>query len=164
MLARLAFIEGSQHLLEGVTPHGSIADSARDAVVAEMRHHFRPEFLNRIDDTVLFKPLTLEETEQIVELMIAELRDRLALRGIGLDLTPAARELVARSGFDPVYGARPLKRYLQRELETRIGRALIAGDIVEGSSVSVDVENGSLAVEVAEAKPATHEEPTSNSA
>jgi len=139
---------GSQHLLEGVTPHGTISEAARDAVVGEMRQHFRPEFLNRVDDTVLFKPLTLPEIEKIVELMIGELRERLALKGISLELTREARELVARSGFDPVYGARPLKRYIQRELETRIGRSLIAGDVSEGSTLEVDARQGVLAIDM----------------
>jgi len=104
--------------------------------------------LNRVDDTVLFKPLTLEEIEQIVVLMIAEVRERLAARGVRLELSDAARALIARSGFDPVYGARPLKRYIQRELETRIGRALLAGDVADGATLEVEVENGVLAVEV----------------
>jgi ATP-dependent Clp protease ATP-binding subunit ClpB len=135
---------GSQYLLEGVTAHGTIEEGARDQVMAELRRHFRPEFLNRVDDTVLFKPLTLEEIERIVGLLTAELGARLAARGIRLDMTDAARELIARSGFDPVYGARPLKRYIQREVETRVGRALVAGEVVEGSALTIDVENGAL--------------------
>ncbi|MBT4502315.1 MAG: type VI secretion system ATPase TssH, partial [Gemmatimonadetes bacterium] len=112
---------------------------------------FRPEFLNRVDDVVLFKPLTLEEIEQIVGLMTEELRGRLRDRQIGLELTPAAQAFVARAGFDPVYGARPLKRFLQRELETRIGRALIGGDILDGAQIAVDILDGALTV--------THENP-----
>ncbi len=139
---------GSQYLLDGVGTDGEISENARDAVFEELRRQFRPEFLNRIDETVLFKPLTLEEIEQIVELMVTDLRDRLAARGIKLELTEPARELIARSGFDPVYGARPLKRYLQRELETRMGRALIAGEIEDGDTVTVGVENGELALGV----------------
>ena len=92
--------------------------------MAELRAHFRPEFLNRVDEIVLFKPLTLEEIEQIVDLQIDDLRKRLADRRIELELTEAARELIAREGYDPVYGARPLRRFIQREVETRIGRAL----------------------------------------
>jgi ATP-dependent Clp protease ATP-binding subunit ClpB len=139
---------GSQYLIEGVTDHGTIEEGAREAVMGELRRHFRPEFLNRVDDTVLFKPLTLGEIEQIVVLMIAEVRERLAARGVRLELSDAARALIARSGFDPVYGARPLKRYIQRELETRIGRALLAGDVADGATLEVEVANGALAVEV----------------
>ncbi len=135
---------GSPHLLEGLTPDGDISDAAHDQVMAELRGHFRPEFLNRIDETVLFKPLRLEEIEQIVDLQLIDLRKRLADHNIDVQLTQAARTLVARSGFDPVYGARPLKRYLQRELETRIGRSIIAGDLVDGSALVVDVEEGAL--------------------
>ncbi|MCZ6727135.1 MAG: AAA family ATPase, partial [Acidobacteria bacterium] len=138
---------GSQYLLEGVTAHGTIDEAARDKVVAELRSHFRPEFLNRVDDTVMFKPLTLDEIEQIVGLMIAELRERLATRGISLELTEAARKLIARSGFDPVYGARPLQRYIQREMETRIGRAMISGELAEGAVLTVTVKDGALHVD-----------------
>jgi len=142
---------GSPHLMEGLDDEGQIGDEARAAVMDEMRRHFRPEFLNRVDDAVLFKPLTLEEIEQIVGLMTEELRGRLRDRQIGLELTPEAQGFVARSGFDPVYGARPLKRFLQRELETRIGRALIGGDILDGARIAVDLRDGELTV--------THENP-----
>ena len=137
---------GSPALLEGVTDHGTIDEGAREAVMAELRRHFRPEFLNRVDDTVLFKPLTLDEIKQIVGLLVSEVRNRLAERGISLELTEAARDLIAHSGFDPVYGARPLKRYIQRELETKLGRALLAGDVPDGSALRVDVEDGKLTV------------------
>ena len=137
---------GSPHLLEGVTPDGSIADAARDAVMAELRRTMRPEFLNRIDEVVLFSPLTVAEIERIVDLLTADLAKRLGEQGVGLELTPAARGFTARAGYDPVYGARPLKRYLQREVETRVGRALVAGDIGPGDRVRIDVENGSLAI------------------
>ncbi|MCP4006351.1 MAG: AAA domain-containing protein, partial [bacterium] len=118
---------GSPHLLEGVTDRGEITEAAREAVTREMRMQFRPEFLNRVDDIVLFKPLLLSEIQQIVGLLTRDLSHRLAERGIKLELSEPAREYIAREGYDPVYGARPLKRYLQHHLETRIGRALIAG-------------------------------------
>ena len=137
---------GSPHLLEGVTPAGEITDAARDAVMNELRRSMRPEFLNRIDEVVLFSPLTVSEIEQIVDLLTADLAKRLGEQGIGLDLSPAAREFTARAGYDPVYGARPLKRYLQREVETRVGRALVAGDIGPGDRVLIGVEDGSLAI------------------
>jgi ATP-dependent Clp protease ATP-binding subunit ClpB len=139
---------GSPYLLEGVTTSGEITEQARAAVLREMRQHFRPEFLNRVDDIVLFKPLTLEEIKQIVDLLTAELRKRLAERNIQLELSDAAREFVARKGFDPVYGARPLRRFLQHELETRIGRALVAGNVHEGATIRVEMEGDNLTVEI----------------
>ena len=137
---------GSPHLLEGVTPEGEITDAARGAVMAELRRGFRPEFLNRIDEVVLFSPLTVSEIAQIVDLLAVDLAKRLGDQGIRLELTPAAREFTARAGYDPVYGARPLKRYLQREVETRLGRALIGGDIGPGDRVVIDVDGRSLAI------------------
>ncbi|HEX2223108.1 MAG TPA: ATP-dependent chaperone ClpB [Thermoanaerobaculia bacterium] len=150
---------GSQHLLEGVTAQGEITEEARNAVLRELRGHFRPEFLNRVDDIVLFRPLTLGEIKKIVDLQTEDLRKRLADRNIRLELTDAARELVARQGFDPVYGARPLKRYLQHELESRIGRALIAGDVHDGAVLKVDVKDGAMAVAIENPKPVEAEVP-----
>ena len=142
---------GSQYLLEGVTDDGTIQDNARDMVMRELRSGFRPEFLNRVDDIILFKPLTLAETELIVDLQVEELQKRLADRGFTLELTPAARTFVARAAYDPVYGARPLKRYLQHHLETRIGRAMIASEVAEGSCIRVDEENDELKIGFSEA-------------
>jgi ATP-dependent Clp protease ATP-binding subunit ClpB len=129
---------GSPHLLEGVTSAGEIDEYARGRVLAELREHFRPEFLNRVDDVVLFKPLSREEIEQIVVLQIDDVRGRLAERRIDLVLTEAARTLIAEHGYDPVFGARPLRRYIQREIETRIARALLAGEILDGARVTID--------------------------
>jgi ATP-dependent Clp protease ATP-binding subunit ClpB len=129
---------GSQYLLAGVTPDGEIKDDARTSVMDELRAHLRPEFLNRVDDTVLFKPLTLPEIERVVDLLTADLRHRLAGQQLDLRLTEAARRHIAAEGFDPVYGARPLRRFLQREVETRIGRALLSGDVIDGCTVIVD--------------------------
>jgi ATP-dependent Clp protease ATP-binding subunit ClpB len=148
---------GSQHLLEGVTPAGELTEPARTAVLRELRGHFRPEFLNRVDDIVLFKPLTLPEIERIVDLQTEDLRRRLTDRGVRLELTEPARELVARLGYDPVYGARPLKRYLQHELESKIARALIAGQVADGSIVRVDAKSGALAVEIESPREAPRE-------
>ncbi len=144
---------GSQHLLEGVDASGDIRESTRNAVMGEMRQHFRPEFLNRVDDIVLFKALTFDEIARIVDLLIAELRGRLADRKIGIELTDAARQFVARQGFDPVYGARPLRRYLQHELETRVGRAMIAGNVRDGSTIRVDVSAEELTVAIEAPEP-----------
>jgi ATP-dependent Clp protease ATP-binding subunit ClpB len=144
---------GSPYLLEGVTRNGEITEQARTAVLREMRQHFRPEFLNRVDDIVLFKPLTIAEIERIVDLLTAELRRRLADRDIQLVLSDAAREFIARKGFDPVYGARPLRRFLQHELETRIGRALIAGHVLEGATIRVDVREDALTTAIENPQP-----------
>jgi ATP-dependent Clp protease ATP-binding subunit ClpB len=138
---------GSLYLLEGVSSDGEIEPDARDRVMAELRGHFRPEFLNRVDETVLFKPLTLSEIEKIVDLQIADVRRRLSDRRLRLELTEAARELIAREGYDPVYGARPLRRFIQRDVETRIGRALLAGEIQDGSTIVVDAIDGELAID-----------------
>jgi ATP-dependent Clp protease ATP-binding subunit ClpB len=136
---------GSQYLLEGFES-GEIPDQVRDRVMGELRRHFRPEFLNRVDDIVLFKPLTLGEIERIVDLLLDDVRERLADRRISLELTKAARELIAREGYDPVYGARPLRRFIQREVETRIGRALLSGEILDGAMITLDAEGDELAV------------------
>ena len=138
---------GSHHLMEDAQDQeGEIADSTRDRVTDELRSHFRPEFLNRIDDIILFKPLALSEIERIVELMMEDLSKRLTDRRIELHTTAAARGFIARQGYDPVFGARPLKRFIQHHLETRIARALIAGDIADGDTITVDLENGDLRV------------------
>jgi ATP-dependent Clp protease ATP-binding subunit ClpB len=138
---------GAPMLLDGISVSGTIQEHVRDQVMAELRQHFRPELLNRIDDTVLFKPLAVEEIRRIVDLLLVSLRDRLAERRITIEVSDEARTFLANQGYDPIYGARPLKRFLQRELETRIGRKLIAGDVPDGSAVSVDVAAGALTVE-----------------
>ncbi|GLH99821.1 ATP-dependent chaperone ClpB [Phytohabitans aurantiacus] len=137
---------GSGYLLDGVTADGEIKDDARTAVMGELRRHFRPEFLNRVDDIVLFKPLTQPEIERIVNLMFNDLRTRLADRQMQLEVSEEAQRLIARQGFDPVYGARPLRRHIAREVETRIGRALLGGDVRAGAVIRVDVSGGELTV------------------
>lgn len=137
---------GSQYLLEGITSKGDITESARNLVMRDLRSHFRPEFLNRVDEIVLFKPLTVEETTRIVDLLLDDVKSRLTERGITLEVTREAKELIAKAGYDPVYGARPLKRYIQRELETRVGRAIIADEVHAGSTVHVEVRDGALHV------------------
>ncbi|MGW7489893.1 ATP-dependent chaperone ClpB [Streptomyces sp. NPDC054786] len=137
---------GSAHLLDGVTPEGEIKPDARALVMGELQSHFRPEFLNRVDDVVLFKPLGMEQIKRIVELQFNDLRRRLAERQITVALTDQARELIAQQGFDPVYGARPLRRFISHEVETLVGRALIRGDVEDGSTIRVDAQNGELVV------------------
>jgi ATP-dependent Clp protease ATP-binding subunit ClpB len=137
---------GAPLLLEGITKDGTIRESARDQVMAELRRHFRPELLNRIDDIVLFKPLQSAEIRRIVDLLLVSLRARLADRRITIDVSDAAKTFLGDQGYDPVYGARPLKRFLQRELETRIGRQLIAGEVPDGSVIEVNVRDGHLVI------------------
>jgi ATP-dependent Clp protease ATP-binding subunit ClpB len=137
---------GSVYLFEGVNDRGEITEAARKQVMTELKRQFRPEFLNRVDDIVLFKPLTLDEIKQIIDLLTHDLARRLKDRRIGLKISPEAREFIGRAGYDPVYGARPLKRYLQHELETRIGRALLSGTIPDGSTIQVDLRNDELVV------------------
>jgi len=137
---------GSEYLIEGVTPGGDIKPDARERVLSELRRHFRPEFLNRVDDIVLFKVLSEEEIERIVELQLDDLRTRLTARRLTLEVAADARRFIAREGFDPVYGARPLRRLIAREVETRIGRALLSSDVQDGAVVRVDVSEGDLVV------------------
>jgi ATP-dependent Clp protease ATP-binding subunit ClpB len=118
----------------------------------ELRGHFRPEFLNRVDEIVLFKPLMLSEIKKIVDLLLEDVRWRLSDRGVSLVVSDAAKEKIANAGYDPVYGARPLRRYIQRELETKIGRALIAEELQAGASIEVDVKGDALEVRATAAK------------
>ncbi len=143
---------GSQYLLEGVTADAKITPEARELVMGELRRYFRPEFLNRIDDIVLFTPLTLTEIERIVELMFDDLRVRLADRRMTLEVTDDARQFIAAQGFDPVYGARPLRRFIAREVETRIGRALLTDAIPDGATIRVQLKGDELVV--------THDDPS----
>jgi ATP-dependent Clp protease ATP-binding subunit ClpB len=137
---------GSVYLLEGVTPDGEIKPDARDNVMAELRAHFRPEFLNRVDDIVLFKALTQPEIERIVELMLDELRGRLVEHRMTLFVSDEARRFIAQQGFDPVYGARPLRRFIAHQVETRIGRALLGGDVFDGAVIRVELRDSELTV------------------
>ena len=141
---------GSQYLMDEALAGGGggggsgsqISEQAKNQVMASLRGHFRPEFLNRVDDIVLFTPLSLGEITRIVDLLVADLQRRLNDRRIALDITDEAKRYIAEAGYDPVYGARPLKRYLQREVETRVGRAIIAGDVGEGGRITVDAPGG----------------------
>ena len=135
---------GSRHLMEGAAASGEIPEAVQKMVTREMQGHFRPEFINRVDDIVMFKPLTLGEIKKIVALMTEDLRGRLSQRRIGIEISEPALEAVAGKGFDPVFGARPLKRFIQHELESRIARALVAGDIGDGARIRVDLEEGEL--------------------
>jgi ATP-dependent Clp protease ATP-binding subunit ClpB len=134
---------GSRFLLEGVSGD-TIPESVRESVMAELRKSFRPEFLNRIDETILFKPLTLDEITTIVDLLLADLNKRLADRRVTVALDKKAKEWAAEKGYDPVFGARPLKRFLQRNIETQLARALIGGEVAEGAEVKFTIKDDAL--------------------
>lgn len=138
---------GSSHLLDGITEGGEFRPGVRDKVMDEMRRHFRPEFLNRVDEIVMFRPLLPEQIGRIVELLLGRLRARLAERKITVDLSDAARDFIAESAYDPVYGARPLRRYLQTNVETPLARRLIAGDLKDGQHVTIGVRLDKLTFE-----------------
>lgn len=139
---------GSNFLLDGISKDGALDEGVRDQVMRELRVHFRPEFLNRVDETVLFKPLTTNEISEIVELLVNDLRKRLDDRRLSLNLTDEAKQYIAREGYDPVYGARPLKRFLQRQVETKIGRAIIGGEIFDGARLSIDYQGEELKLQI----------------
>ncbi|MGJ3522239.1 ATP-dependent chaperone ClpB [Nitratidesulfovibrio sp. D1] len=138
---------GSTHLLDGITEAGEFRPGVRDRVMDEMRRHFRPEFLNRVDEIVMFRPLLPEQIGRIVELLLGRLRARLADRKITVELTDAARDFIAESAYDPVYGARPLRRYLQTNVETPLARRLISGDLKDGQHVTIGVRLDKLTFE-----------------
>ena len=142
---------GSPYLLEGVNDRGEIDEKTKGMVMQALRSSFRPEFLNRVDETVLFKPLTVEEIEKITELLLDQIRNRLKDRSVQLVLSGAAKEFIAREAYDPVYGARPLKRYLQREIETKLGRKILAGEIPDRSTVEIEIKRGELSFRIAAA-------------
>lgn len=135
---------GSEFLLDGVDEQGQLRESSKDEVMAKLRKSFKPEFLNRIDDIVLFKPLQPNEILQIVSLLLTDIEKRLMQRNIRLEVSDTAKKRIADDSYSPVYGARPVKRYLQRHLETRLGKMLIAGEIKDNSVVRIDVEGEEL--------------------
>ena len=139
---------GSQYLLDGITPDGEISEEARGKVMGDLRASFRPEFLNRLDEIIMFKPLTKANLGGIIDNLLESLRKRLAERsaggGLNLEVTDAAKNLIIDNGYDPVYGARPLKRYLQSAAETLIAKQILAGNIAADSTLVLDAENGRL--------------------
>ncbi|MCM3124870.1 MULTISPECIES: ATP-dependent chaperone ClpB [unclassified Mesobacillus] len=139
---------GSHHLLERQDGAEEISSKTRDLVMSQLRSHFRPEFLNRVDEIILFKPLALKEIKMIVGKLVSTLQGRLADQQIQLDITEEAKEFLAEHGFDPVYGARPLKRFIQRSVETKLAKEIIAGRIKEKSKVEIGIENGDIELRV----------------
>ena len=133
---------GSPYLLEGIDENGNIKEEAQNLVMNDLRGHFRPEFLNRLDEIIMFKPLTKDNIGNIVDLMVKELDNRLADQELSLRLTDAAKDMVVEKGYDPVYGARPLKRYLQNYVETLAAKKILSGDVHAGDTLVLDVENG----------------------
>jgi ATP-dependent Clp protease ATP-binding subunit ClpB len=138
---------GSRYLQDNLVEN-EITESARESVMADLRDHFRPEFLNRIDDTVLFKPLTLEEITEIVDLLVSSLNKRLEDRKVSVEFTVSAKKWIGEKGYDPTYGARPLKRFLQKQVETQLARALVAGDVEERSKVTFSIKDDELVMNV----------------
>ena len=139
---------GSPYLLDGIDENGEIKEEAQKEVMDDLRGHFRPEFLNRLDEIILFKPLTKDNIGSIVDLMVKELNDRLADQELSLELTDAAKKDVIDNGYDPVYGARPLKRYLQKYVETLTARKILSGEVHTGDTLVLDMENGEYVVKV----------------
>ena len=135
---------GSQYLLDGIQDDGSISEEARNLVIQDLRAHFRPEFLNRLDETIMFKPLTKDNIGHIVDLLLKGLNKRLADQELTVELSPAAKQFVIEGGYDPVYGARPLKRFVQKEVETSTAKLILGGQVSEGDTILLDVENGGL--------------------
>ena len=135
---------GSPYLLDGIDEKGDIKPEAQEQVMNDLRGHFRPEFLNRLDEIIMFKPLTKDNVGKIVDLMVKELSDRLADQELSLELTDAAKQMVVDNGYDPVYGARPLKRYLQNYVETLTAKKILSGDVHAGDTIVLDVKDGAF--------------------
>ena len=135
---------GSSYLLEGIDENGNISEASKDAVMADLRAHFRPEFLNRLDETIMFKPLTKDNIHGIIDLLIADLNKHLEEKEISIRLTDAAKNYVVEGGYDPMYGARPLKRFLQKHVETLAAKLMLQGGVGADQTIVIDVENGSL--------------------
>jgi ATP-dependent Clp protease ATP-binding subunit ClpB len=138
---------GSQLLLDGIEPDGSISDAAREQVMALLRRSFRPEFLNRLDEIVFYKPLTRENITKIIDLQVDALNCRLADKQLKCSLTPEAKQLIIDTAYDPQYGARPLRRYLQHTVETLLAKKILSGDIQPGTTMNVCVKDGQLEIE-----------------
>jgi ATP-dependent Clp protease ATP-binding subunit ClpB len=144
---------GAPYLMEGITPEGDITENARNGVMQALRGAFRPEFLNRVDDVVLFKPLRMAEVARIAGLLLEDLGHRLEDMGMSFKATPEALEYIARESYDPAYGARPLKRYISRNVETRLARELVGGEIPQGAAITLETSGSSLEIRWKEPPP-----------
>ena len=139
---------GSSYLLDGIDETGEITAQAENYVMNDLRAHFRPEFLNRLDETILFKPLTKSDIRSIINLLLADLNERLNDKELRLEMTEEAKDFITENGYDPVYGARPLKRYVQKHVETLAARIILQGEVISGDAIVITVENGSLAAKI----------------
>src|SRR5690606_34946172 len=135
-------------LIEEIKEGGDISEKTRQKVIGELSQHFRPEFLNRVDEVVLFSPLKLAEIGKIVDIQMEQIQKRLADRNIRISVSEKAKKFIAEQAYDPVYGARPLKRFLQRNIETQLGRKFIAGEVKDGSQIEIEVKNDKLEIVV----------------
>lgn len=135
---------GAEYLLEGIDAQGAITEQAESLVMGELRNHFRPEFLNRLDETILFKPLTKDNINGIINLIVADLNRRLADRELSIELAPEAAQFIVDNAYDPVYGARPLKRYIQKYVETLSARLILSDQVDAKDTILITVENGAL--------------------
>ena len=135
---------GSQYLLDGIDESGNISKEAKELVTNELRNHFRPEFLNRLDEQIMFKPLTKDNIGGIIELLIVDVNKRLKDKKISIALTDAARSYIVDNGYDPIYGARPLKRFVQKNVETLAGKLILSDGISEGETILIDYDENGL--------------------
>ena len=139
---------GSGYLLDGIEEDGTIRQSAQDEVMNDLRAHFRPEFLNRLDEIIMFKPLTKADIENIIAIMVANLNKRIADRELFIEITDEAAAFIVDKGYDPVYGARPLKRFLQKHVETLAGRMILADEVKPGDTIVIDTDGEKLTARV----------------
>ncbi|MBO6015694.1 MAG: AAA family ATPase, partial [Lachnospiraceae bacterium] len=143
---------GAQHLLDGIDANGELSEQAQELVMSELRGSFRPEFLNRLDEIIMFKPLTKQNIGGIINLLLADINKRLADKDLAVELTDEAKEFIVENGYDPVYGARPLKRYMQKYVETLSAKLILSGKIGENDVILISVKDGELVAECKEAE------------
>ena len=139
---------GSSYLLDGIDSEGNISEEARQNTMNDLKGHFRPEFLNRLDEIIMFKPLTKDNISGIIDILIGRLNKRLETKELTLQLTPAAKDYITEHGYDPVYGARPLKRFLQKNVETLAARMILSGNVQTEDTIVIGLKDGKLAAEV----------------
>ena len=139
---------GANYLLEGIREDGTIEESNQNLVMNDLRAHFRPEFLNRLDEIIMFKPLTKSNIHAIIDLLVKDVNKRLVDKELSIELTDAAKNFVVEGGYDPMYGARPLKRYLQKNVETLAAKLILAGNVGRGDRIEIDVVDGKLEAKV----------------
>ena len=139
---------GAGYLLEGIKEDGSIDESCQEMTMNDLKSHFRPEFLNRLDEIIMFRPLTKENIRAIIDLLAADVNRRLVEKELRIELTEEAKDLIVEGGYDPMYGARPLKRYLQKNVETLAARLILAGNVGRGDTILIDAADGKLKADI----------------